>query len=51
MKIENIGGLYIIRGHYDGVYITASGASVASLLDKLFSEIAIYRSLKAYENY
>ena len=49
MKIENIGGLYIIRGHYDGVYITASGLDRVSLLDKLFSEIAIYRSLKAWK--
>lgn len=48
MKIENINGLYIIRGHYSGTYFTASGLSLSDLLTKLFSEIAVYRSLKAW---
>jgi len=48
MKIENIGGLYIIRGHYDGQYITASGLVLSEVISKLFYEIAIARSLSAW---
>lgn len=48
MFIQRIGGLYIVKGHYDGVFMTASGSNLQDLLAKLFSEIAIYRSLKAW---
>ena len=49
MKIQNIGGLYIIRGHYGGHYFTASGFSFNEVIASLGREIAIYRSLKAWQ--
>lgn len=48
MQINKIGSLYIARGHYQNTYITASGSSLAETLANLFKEIAIQRSLLAW---
>ena len=48
MQINKIGSLYIIKGHAINRYFTASGMTAKEALAKLFQEIAIERTLKAW---
>lgn len=50
MKIEKIGQLYVIRGRYCKRYFTACGQTASEAIASLWSEIAIIRSLTAWNN-
>lgn len=51
MKLEYLewNGMYIGQGFFMGSYIAVTGKSLSGVIDALFSEIAIVRSLKAWK--
>ena len=51
MTIEKIGALYIGKARFGGSFFTAVELTRVEVLKRLFQDIAIYRSAKAWESF